>query len=139
VKKPILFAAIATVPLAAIAVREAFRLFAGLSDPKAAGAAPLLWIFGVFVTLVLLWSGVFLIGRASEKDPARLPFEATAAIAIAEARKRPPAPSCPSCGRPRVVESAGKCLYCGTAFEEAPRPSSDGSGITGSPRGRSRG
>ena len=118
-KKPVLLAAIATVPLAAIALREAFRLFAGLSDPKQSGAAPLLWIFGVFVTLVFLWSGAVLMGRAAPKDPTKLPFEATAAIAIAEAKKRPPAPRCPSCGRPRVVESAAKCLYCGKAFAES--------------------
>jgi hypothetical protein len=118
VKKPILFAAIATVPLVGIAVREAFRLIAGLSDPRQAGAAPLLWIFGVFVTLALLWSGVFLIGRATAKDSAKLPFEATAAIAIAEARKRPPASRCPRCGRPRVIEPAAKCLYCGAELGE---------------------
>jgi hypothetical protein len=118
VRKPVLFAAIATVPLAAIAVREAIRLIGGLSDPRQVGAAPLLWIFGVFVTLVFLWSGAFLIGRAVAKDPAKLPFEATAAIALAEAKKRPPAPRCPSCGRPRVVEGAAKCLYCGKRFEE---------------------
>jgi hypothetical protein len=122
VKKPVLFAAIATVPLAAIAIRESFRLFAGFSDPKQAGSAPLLWIFGVFVTLVFLWSGAVLIGRATPKDPSKLPFEATAAIAIAEAKKRPPAPRCPTCGRPRVVESAAKCLYCGKTFEENGSP-----------------
>jgi hypothetical protein len=120
-KKGILLAAIATVPLLGIAVREAIRLFAGLSDPRQAGAAPLLWIFGVFVTLVLLWSGVFLIGRATAKDSSKLPFEATAAIAIAEARKRPPAPKCPSCGRPRVGEST-KCLYCGAKVEPGAPP-----------------
>ena len=121
-KKPVLFAAVATVPLSAIAVREAFRLFAGFSDPKHAGSAPLLWIFGVFVTLVFLWSGAILMGRATPKDPSRLPFEATAAIAIAEAKKRPPAPRCPSCGRPRVVESASKCLYCGKEFGNGATP-----------------
>ena len=121
-KKPVLFAAIATAPLVAIAVREAFRLVGGLSDPKQAGSAPLLWIFGVFVTLALLWSGVFLIGRATAKDSSKLPFEATAAIAIAEAKKRPPAPRCPSCGRPRVVESSAKCLYCGQKFESPGAP-----------------
>lgn len=120
-KKGILLAAIATAPLLGIAVREAIRLFAGLSDPRQAGAAPLLWIFGVFVTLVLLWSGVFLIGRATQRDPAKLPFEATAAIAIAEAKKRPPAAKCPSCGRPRVGQS-GKCLYCGASLEPPAGP-----------------
>ena len=117
-RKPILLAAIVTVPLLVIAVREAVRLFAGLSDPKQAGAAPLLWIFGVFVTLVLLWVGVFLIGRATVKDSSKLSFEATAAIAIAQAKKRSPAAKCPSCGRPRVSEGASKCLWCGEKIEE---------------------
>jgi uncharacterized OB-fold protein len=61
---------------------------------------------------------VFLIGRATERDPAKLSFEATAAIAIAEAKKRPPASKCPSCGRPRMV-GAAKCLYCGAKVEPA--------------------
>lgn len=121
-RKSIVLAAIGTVPLLGIAVREALRLIAGLSDPKQAGAAPLLWIFGVFVTLALLWSGVFLIGRATAKDSSKLSFEATAAIAIAEAKKRPEAARCPSCGRPRVIESAGRCLYCGKKFEPAGGP-----------------
>jgi hypothetical protein len=119
VRKSVVFAAVATVPLLAIAVREAARLFGGMSDPKQAGAAPLLWIFGVFVTLVFLWTGVALLGRASPKDPAKLPFEATAAIAIAAAKKLPPAPKCPACGRPRVGAGA-KCLYCGAIWTNGP-------------------
>ena len=121
--KPVLLAGIASVPLVAIAVREALRLIAGLSDPQKAGAAPLLWIFGVFVTLTLLWGGVFLIGRARTRDPSRLPFEAAAAIAIAEARKRAPAPKCGKCGRARVSEAVSRCLYCGATF--TPRDSSE--------------
>jgi len=117
-RKSVLAAAVITVPLVGIAVREAVRLFAGLSDPRQAGAAPLLWIFGVFVTLVLLWIGVFLIGRARERDPHRLPIEAAAAIAIAEARKRAPAPKCEKCGRARVSAAVARCLYCGAVFAE---------------------
>ena len=115
-RKSVIAASAITVPLVAIAVREAVRLFAGLTDPKQAGAAPLLWIFAVFVTLVLLWIGVFLIGRARERDPHRLPFEAAAAIAIAEARKRAPAAKCPKCGRTRVSDAVARCLYCGAAW-----------------------
>ncbi|HET7451355.1 MAG TPA: hypothetical protein VFL12_01320 [Thermoanaerobaculia bacterium] len=118
-RKSVVFAAVASAPLLGIAVREAARLIGGMSDPKQAGAAPLLWIFGVFVTLVLIWTGVALIGRASAKDPAKLPFEATAAIAIAEAKKRPPAPKCPVCGRPRVG-AGSRCLYCRAVFADPP-------------------
>jgi cytochrome c-type biogenesis protein CcmH/NrfF len=117
VRKSVVVAAAISVPLVAIAVREAVRLVAGLSDPRQAGAAPILWIFGVFVTLTLIWIGVLLAGRAKERDPARLSLEAAAAIAIAQAKKRPPAARCPRCGRPRVIESAAKCLYCGLVFE----------------------
>ena len=119
-RKSVVVGAIATVPLAAIAIREAARLVAGASDARPAGA-PLLWIFGVFVTLTLIWTGVALVGRAGRRDPAKLSFEAVAAIAIAEAKKRPPAARCPRCGRPRVVASAAKCLYCGVAWA-APAP-----------------
>lgn len=120
-RKSVVFAGAVSVPLVAIAVREAVRLFAGLSDPRQAGAAPLLWIFGVFVTLTLIWIGVFLAGKAKERDPGRLPLEAAAAIAIAEARKRAPAPRCPKCGRARVNEKVPKCLYCGAAWTDGGR------------------
>ncbi len=119
-RKSILAAAVASVPLVVIAAREAIRLFAGLSDPRQASAAPILWIFGVFVTLTCLWAGVFLVGRVSAREPVRLPFEATAAIAIAEARKRPLAEKCSGCGRTRLILSASKCLYCGAAFGVEP-------------------
>jgi hypothetical protein len=115
-KKSVLVGGVVSLPLLAIAVREAMRLVAGLSDPQQAGAAPLLWIFGVFVTLALVWGGVFLIARAKTGDPARLPFEAVAAMAIAEARKRAPSPKCPKCARTRVSEKVARCLYCGAAF-----------------------
>jgi hypothetical protein len=120
VRKSVVFAAAISVPLVAIAVREAIRLFAGLSDPRQAGAAPILWIFGVFVTLTLIWIGVLLVGRAKERDPSRLPLEAAAAIAIAEAKKRAPAPKCSKCGRARVNESVARCLYCGAEFGDGP-------------------
>ena len=120
-RKSVVAAAAISVPLLAIAVREAIRLFAGLSDPRQTSAAPILWIFGVFVTLTLIWIGVFLVGRTTESDPRRLSLEATAAIAIAEARKRAPAPKCPKCGRARVSEKVPRCLYCGAGLlgEEA--------------------
>jgi hypothetical protein len=126
VRKSVVLAAAISIPLVAIAVREAIRLFAGLADPRQAGAAPILWIFGVFVTLTLIWIGVFLVGRARERDPSRLSLEAAAAIAIAEAKKRAPAPKCPKCGRARVSTAVARCLYCGTEFgESAPtRPES---------------
>jgi len=126
VRKSVVFAAAVSVPLVAIAVREAVRLVAGLSDPRQAGAAPILWIFGVFVTLTLIWIGVLLAGRAKERDPGRLSLEAAAAIAIAEARKRAPAPRCGKCGRARVNEKVARCLYCGAEFGEGPgAPGSD--------------
>lgn len=115
-RKSVLAAGIVSVPLVAIAVREVVRLFAGFSDPRQAGAAPILWIFGVFVTMTLLWIGVFLIGRVKTRDPNRLSFEATAAIAIAEARKRGPAGKCGHCGRP-LQSGRAKCIYCGAAPE----------------------
>lgn len=117
-KKSIIVAAAISVPLVAIAVREAVRLFGGLSDPRQASAAPLLWIFGVFITLTLIWVGVFLVGRAKDRDPRRMSLEATAAIAIAEARKRAPAPRCAKCGRARVSERVTRCLYCGAEFAQ---------------------
>ena len=118
-RKSVVLAAAISVPLVAIAVREALRLVAGLSDPRQAGAAPILWIFGVFVTLTLIWIGVLLVGRAKERDPSRLSLEAAAAIAIAEARKRAPAAKCPKCGRARVSETVARCLYCGAEFGES--------------------
>lgn len=120
-RKAVPAAIVVSVPLVAIAAREVVRLFGGLSG-SGAGAAPILWIFGVFVTLTFLWVGVLLIGRVKERDPNKLSFEATAAIAIAEAKKRGAAARCPRCGRPR---QAGKmtCLYCGAGFAaEAPAP-----------------
>jgi hypothetical protein len=120
VRKSVVLAAAISVPLVAIAVREAIRLFAGFSDPRQAGAAPILWIFGVFVTLTLIWIGVLLVGRAKERDPSRLPFEAAAAIAIAEAKKRAPAPRCGKCGRARVSEKVARCLYCGAELGDEP-------------------
>lgn len=117
-KKSVVAAAAISVPLLVIAVREAIRLFAGLSDPRQAGAAPILWIFGVFVTLTLIWIGVFLVGRTKDGDPRQLSLEATAAIAIAEARKRGPALKCGKCGRARVSERVTRCLYCGAEFAQ---------------------
>jgi len=117
-RKSVVAAAAVSAPLAAIGAREAIRLFAGLSDPRQASVAPILWIFGVFVTLTLIWIGVFLVGRTKDRDPRRLSLEATAAIAIAEAKKRAPAPKCPKCGRARVTETAARCLYCGAEFGE---------------------
>jgi hypothetical protein len=125
-RKSVLFAAAISLPLLAIAVREAIRLFAGLSDPRQAGAAPILWIFGVFVTLTLIWIGVFLVGRVKERDPGRLSLEAAAAIAIAEARKRAPAPRCGKCGRARVNEKVARCLYCGETFDAGTAAATDG-------------
>jgi len=117
-RKSVVAAAAISAPLAAIAAREAIRLFAGLSDPRQASVAPILWIFGVFVTLTLIWIGVFLVGRTKDRDPRRLSLEATAAIAIAEAKKRVPAPKCAKCGRARVTERVARCLYCGAEFGE---------------------
>jgi hypothetical protein len=118
-RKSVVAAAALSAPLLAIAAREAIRLFGGLSDPRQATVAPILWIFGVFVTLTLIWIGVFLVGRAKDRDPRRLSLEATAAIAIAEAKKRAPAPKCPKCGRARVSEKVARCLYCGEGFEDS--------------------
>jgi len=117
-RKSVLAATVVSVPLVAIAVREIVRLFGGLTDPRRAGTAPILWIFGVFVTMTVLWIGVYLLGRVRMRDPNRLSFEATAAIAIAEARKRGPAGKCDRCGRPRQAGKA-TCLYCGAGFGDA--------------------
>jgi hypothetical protein len=119
VRKSVLGGTIVTLPLVLIAGREAGRLVAGFSDPRRSSGAPLLWIFGILTTLVLLWTGVALVGKAQKgnRDPSRLPFAATAAIASAEARKRPPAEKCPACGRPRLIQDAVRCLYCGAPWQ----------------------
>ena len=124
-RKAVLAGTVVTIPLVVIAVREAGRLIAGLSDPGRSSAAPILWIFGILVTLALIWIGILLSGRVEKRDPSRLGLDATAAIAIAEARKRPAAAKCPACGRPRLIQEGGRCLYCGERFAAAgPEPGS---------------
>lgn len=115
-KKGYVVAGVVSVPLLAIALREAGRLLAGFSDPEKSSPASILWIFAIFVVLTLLWVSVFLISRRARPSPERLPFAAAAAIAMREAKKRPPAAKCAACGRARISDSVAKCLYCGAEF-----------------------
>ena len=115
-KKGSIAAAVVSVPLLAIALREAGRLLAGFTDPAKSSPASILWIFAIFVVLTLLWVSVFLISRRARPSADRLPFAAAAAIAMREAKKRPPAAKCAACGRARISESVAKCLYCGAEF-----------------------
>ena len=117
-KKVLAAAAIVTVPLVAIGGREMSRLIAGLSDPSKSSPASILWIFTILVVLGFLWLSVYAVSRRAATSPDRLPFAAAAAIAMREAKKRPPAGKCPKCGRPRISESVSKCLYCGAPIED---------------------
>lgn len=124
-KKSVLVAITVSVPLAFIGIRETVRTIEGISDPTKARPYSALWILLVLAVLTLVWASVLMIHRASpEPRPGKLPFEAAAAIAMNEARKRPPARKCEKCGRTRVVDSASKCLYCGAAFPQLPAPGS---------------
>jgi len=118
-KKGVVVAAALSVPLLAIAAREASKLLAGLSDPAKSSPASILWIFAIFVVLALLWVSVYAISRRARPASDRLPFAAAAAIAMREAKKRPPAAKCPACGRARISDSVSKCLYCGAELPPA--------------------
>ncbi len=115
-KKGVLVAAAVTVPLLAILIRETSKLVDGFSDPERSSPASILWIFSIFVVLALLWVSVYVISKRAAPATDRLPFAAAAAIAMREARKRPPAGKCPRCGRARISDSVSKCLYCGAEF-----------------------
>jgi hypothetical protein len=120
VRKTTLVAIAVTVPLLIIAGREAGKLLAGLSGARQpAGPPPALWIGGILLTLVFLWVGVALWNRASVVRKGGTSFEMVAAMAIAEAKKRPAAGSCGRCGRARLSASSPRCLYCGSAFAPA--------------------
>ena len=112
-KKLVLIAAVVTVPILAIAVREAVRYAAAGSDPSQASRGSLLFLLGAGMALVPLWTGVVIAARLARRLAARTPLDVTAAVTIAEARKRPSAPRCPKCDRSRLVESAPRCAFCG--------------------------
>ncbi len=112
-KKGYVAAAIVSVPFLVIAFREAGKLIAGLSDPAKSSPASILWVFAIFVVLALLWLSVYAISRSARPASDRLPFAAAAAIAMRDAKKRPPAAKCPACGRARISDTVSKCLYCG--------------------------
>jgi hypothetical protein len=113
VKKIVIAAAVVTVPLLAIGIRELSRLFAGLADPTKSSPASILWIFTILFVLAFLWIAVFAVSKRVGPPADRLPFAAAAAIAMREAKKRPPTEMCGKCGRPRISDSVSKCLYCG--------------------------
>jgi hypothetical protein len=113
VKKLVLIAAVLTVPILAIAVREAVRYAAAGADPSRKSPGSLLFLLGAGMALIPLWTGVNITARLRRRLAARTPFDVTAAITIAQARKRPPAPRCPRCDRPRLVESSLRCAFCG--------------------------
>lgn len=116
-RKTTLAALAVTVPLVAIALRELSKLFAGLAGQSPPGPSPLLWIAGILATLLCLWVAVVLWNRAqAAKKKGGLSFEMVAAMAIAEAKKRPPAGKCARCGRPRLSETSPRCLFCGASF-----------------------
>ena len=115
-KKSYVVAGVVSLPLLLIAFREAGKLLAGFSDPEKSSPASILWIFAIFVVLTLLWASVLLISRRARPSSDRLPFAAAAAIAMREAKKRPPAAKCAACGRARISDSVAKCLYCGHVF-----------------------
>ena len=120
-KKSVLVAVGVSVPLLFIGVRETIRTFEGMADPTKARPYSALWILLVIAVLTLVWTSVAMIHRASPSPrPGKLPFEAAAAIAMNEARKRPPARKCEKCGRVRAIDSAPKCLYCGAEFADSP-------------------
>lgn len=112
-KKLVLFASVVTVPILAIAVREAVRYAAAGADPSRASGSSLLFLLGAGMALIPLWTGVIIAARLRRRLAVRTPFDVTAAITMAEARKRSPAPRCPRCERPRLVESAPGCSFCG--------------------------
>ena len=112
-KKSAVIAGAVSVPLLVIGAREAGKLLRGLSDPTRSHPESILWIFAIFVALVFLWTAVYAIAKRAAPASDRLPFAAAAAIAMREAKKRPPAPPCPRCGRARISDNVAKCLYCG--------------------------
>ena len=82
-KKAVVIAAVVSLPLLAIALREASKLLAGLSDPARSSPASILWIFAIFVVLALLWISAYAISKGSRPASDRLPFAAAAAMELA--------------------------------------------------------
>jgi len=116
IDQPYIAAAVISVPLLFIAFREAGKLLNGFADPTKSSPASILWIFAIFAVLSLLWVSVFVISRRARPASDRLPFAAAAAIAMREAKKRPPAAKCAACSRARISDNVAKCLYCGAEF-----------------------
>ena len=113
-KKAFVFAALFSIPVLWIAVREGVRYVASQSDPAHANPAALFYLLGAGMTLIPLWTGLILYARMRRRRRERgMPMDVAAAIAMEQARKRPPSRPCPSCGRPRIAEGSPRCLYCG--------------------------
>lgn len=115
-RKTTLLALAASAPLAFVIFRESAKLLGAVAEHRPVGPSPAVWISGLLIALLLLWTGVLLWNRREGTKRQGMSFEMVAAMAIAEAKKRPAAGSCPRCGRARISEKSPRCLYCGESF-----------------------